>query len=212
MTINMSTIAQIQKAGQAVHYASLSLERDAQALNAALQKALQQAMTSASDDARTEEIFTAWKKLSKIAHDVAQMESALRDVYTACTTIPSAKAAKKAATTAKRGKLGRQTAVTDGKSASRAKKANSRQVVVNEPGVPREGNEQKLMEYFGTILSTTEQKPVHHIAIVKATGIPAGSVAATIKRLARKSLLETGHRGALRLLAAPSTAAPTTTP
>lgn len=211
MTINMSTIAQLQKAGQAVHDASLSLERDAQALNASLQKALQKAMTSTSDDAQTEEMFAAWKKLSKIAHDVAQMESALRDIYMACTTIPSGKATKKVATTAKRGKIGRKPASANTKPTSRAKKAHSPQVTLSEPGVPREGNEKKLMEYFGTILSTTEQKPVHHLDIVKATGIPAGSVAATIKRLARKSLLETGHRGALRLLAAPSIAAPATT-
>lgn len=204
MSIKMSTIAQIQKAGQAVHDASLSLGRDAQAANESLQKALQQAMNTTRDDAQTERIFTQWKTLARVAQDVAQMEVALRELYLACTALSSGKEVGTPAA-GKKGKAATSPApVADAKAMQKPKRKVGRPRKVDVPGVPREGNEQKLMEYFGTVLSTIELKPVHHLEITKATGIPSGSIAATIKRLANKNLLETGRRGALRLIAPPA--------
>lgn len=208
MSIKMSTIAQIQKAGQAVHDASLSLGRDAQAANESLQKALQQAMQSKRDDAQTERIFTQWKTLARVAQEVAQMEVALRELYVACTALSSGKEVAPPSA-GKKGKAATSPApVADAKAMQKPKRKVGRPRKVDVPGVPREGNEQKLMEYFGAILSTTELKPVHHMDIKKATGIPSGSIAATIKRLANKNLLETGRRGALRLIAPPASQVP----
>ena len=205
MTIKMSTIAQLQKAGQAVHDASVSLGRDAQTANEALQKALQQAMQAKRDDAQTESIFTQWKTLAKVSQEVAQMEAALREVFVACTALASAKEAQSKVAAGRKGRPAAPEAAAAGLVAKqKPKKKVGRPPKANVPGVPREGNEQKLMEYFGTILNATELKQVHHLDITKATGIPSGSIAATIKRLVGKKLLEAGRRGALRLIAQPT--------
>lgn len=201
MTIKMGTIAQLQKAGQAVHDASVSLGREAQTANEVLQKALQQAMQAKRDDAQTERIFTQWKTLVKVSQEVAQMEATLREVYAACTALASAKEVESKVSAGKKGKaMPSKATVTDTLATKKPKKKVRRQRKGDVAGVPRAGNEQKLMAYFVTILNTTEMKQVHYLDITKATGIPSGSIAATIKRLAEKNLLETGGRGAMRLI------------
>ena len=205
MTIKMGTIAQLQKAGQAVHDAFMSLEREAQTANVKLQKALQEAMQAKSDNAQTEMIFTQWKSLVKVSQEVAQMEAALREVYVACTALASSKQIESKVSSGKKGKVTPSKAAgTETLATKNLEKMVDRPPKGAVPGVPREGNEHKLMEYFWQILNTTEMKQVHHLDITKATGIPPGSVAATIKRLAGKNLLETGRRGALRLIVRPA--------
>ena len=205
MTIKMGTVTQIQKAGQAVHDASVSLEREAQAANEELQKALQRAMQAKREDAQAEKIFTQWKTLVKVSQELAQIEATLRELYAACTALAAPKEVESKVSSRKQnGKAKQPKAAGTGTLAGKTrKKTVDRPHKGGAPGVPREGNERRLMEYFRTILNTTEMTQVHHLDITKATGIPPGSISATIKRLARKNLLETGRGGDLRLFVRP---------
>lgn len=215
MTIKKSTVSQIQKAGQAIHDAAQSLSRDAHVAG----EKLHQKMTADLHDPQADRLYEQWKVVAKMAQDLVQMEAAMRTVYESCTKIAlQLDAAIKSAPAKKAGKTKVAQASVPAvpaiptqpkrKPGRPSKKAASK----GDIGVPKEGNEQRLMEHFTKVLNHTDLIQVHHHEITAATGIPSGSIAATIKRLVGKNLLVAGRRGALRLAVSPTVTAPVVAP
>lgn len=207
MTIKKSTVSQIQRAGQAIHDAAQSLSRDAHVAG----EKLHQKMTADLHDPQADRLYEQWKSVAKMAQDLVQMEAGMLAVYESCTKIAlQIDASINAVPAKKSGKTQvAQTRVTavpltptqpKRKPGRPSKKATSK----GDIGIPKEGNEQRLIEHFTKVLNHTDLMKVHHQEITAATGIPSGSIAATIKRLVSKNLLVAGRRGALRLTAAPN--------
>lgn len=215
MTIKKSTVSQIQKAGQAIHDAAQSLSRDAHVAG----ERLHQKMTAELHDPQADRLYDQWKSVAKMAQDLVQMEAVMRTVYESCTKIalqldatikakPAKKAGKAMVAKTSANPLPATPAPPKRKPGRPSKKAASK----GDIGVPKEGNEQRLMEHLSKVLNQTDLIQVHHHEITAATGIPSGSIAATIKRLVGKNLIVAGRRGALRLTASPTPAAPVVTP
>lgn len=207
MTIKKSTVSQIQKAGQAIHDAAQSLSRDAHVAG----EKLHQKMTADLHDPQADRLYEQWKVVAKMAQDLVQMEAAMRTVYESCTKIAlQLDASIKAAPAKKSGKTKVAQASVPAVPANptqpkrRPGRPSKKAASKGDIGVPKEGNEQQLMEHFTKVLNHTDLIQVHHHEITAATGIPSGSIAATIKRLVGKNLLVAGRRGALRLMAAPN--------
>lgn len=215
MTIKKSTVSQIQKAGQAIHDAAQSLSRDAHVAG----EKLHQKMTADLHDPQADRLYEQWKVVAKMAQDLVQMEAAMRTVYESCTKIalqldasiksaPAKKAGKTKVAQASAPAIPAIPTQQKRKPGRPSKKAASK----GDIGVPKEGNEQRLMEHFTKVLNHTDLIQVHHHEITAATGIPSGSIAATIKRLVGKNLLVAGRRGALRLAVSPTVTAPVVAP
>lgn len=214
MTIKKSTISQIQKAGQAIHDAAQSLSRDAHVAG----EKLHQKMAADLHDPQADRLYEQWKSIAKMAQDLVQMEAGMRTVYESGTKIAlqidalaSAAPAKKAAKN-KAIKSSVTAAATAPTKLKRKPGRPSKKGASNGAiGVPKEGNEQRLMDHLTKVLNHADLIQVHHHEITAATGIPSGSIAATIKRLVGKNLLIAGRRGALRLAVLPTNPAPVAT-
>lgn len=204
MSIQKTTVSQLQKAGQAIHDAAQSLSRDAQRAGEILSKHTS-AATYVPDADR---LYEQWKSVARMSQKLVEMEVALRSVYEECVDIATLPVAKKES----RGKSLEKATRKESPHKVEGKRKPGRPPKTAVPpgavGTPREGNEQRLMDYFNKTLSHTELQALHHHEITAATGIPAGSIAATIKRLVGKNLLVTGRRGALRLSFAQPNAIP----
>lgn len=204
MTVKMSTVAQIQRAGQAIHDASESLIRDAQKASEHLNKT----MSAAPHGPQADRIFNQWKNVARMAQDISQLEASLRNIYENSVLLAKTDDVEALAIPVKKHRKGSEAqdaVVLPEPAKAQAGKQRAKRRVEKKPasGAPREGNETKLMAYFATVLNSEELKQLHHMEITKATGIPSGSIAATIKRLVGKNLLEAGRRGALRLVSPP---------
>lgn len=206
MTIKKSTVSQVQKAGHAMHNAAQALSRDAFAAG----KLLHQKMSADLHNPAADRLYEQWKSVAKMAQDLVQMENNLRSVYEGCIKISAQLDEVVAAKPAMRSvsaKPSAQVAVPAQAKRRPGGRPPKKALPPGVVGVPRAGNEQRLMEHLSKVLNSTDLVQVQHQQISAATGIPAGSVSATIKRLVGKNLIVTGDSGALRLAAAPSRAA-----
>lgn len=200
MTIKKSTVSQIQKAGQAMHDAAQLLSKDAQVAG----EVLHQKMSAELHDPTADELYAQWKSLAGMVKDLVQMEEKLKLIYASCMQSlmsagnESSVVRKKPLPKAQSRRAGAAMAPsTQGKrKPGRPPKKPLAQGVV---GTPKAGNEQRLMEHLQQVLNPTEMLQVPHLGITAATGIPAGSISATIRRLVAKNLLVAGSGGALRL-------------
>ncbi|WP_296493090.1 hypothetical protein [Rhodoferax sp.] len=64
---------------------------------------------------------------------------------------------------------------------------------------PVSGNAAKLLQHLGAVLSTKNFAAINQTAVSKATGIPLGSMTASLKRLAAAGHVQANHAGGFKL-------------
>lgn len=200
MSISNKTLASVQRAGQSVNLAVTALEEAARTAN----RELVSAMASQPYSPQTDRIFADWKTVARISKDVEAMEQSLRDIYAQISNmvrvetevlqaLPSYSQAAPSASTSP----DIQDAVV--KSPGRSTKKSAKPKTVRRPRTPGSTNEDKLRAYLTTALSRRKGKEVTQSQMSEATGVPPGSMTATLKKLADKQVIVEGPRGVYKL-------------
>lgn len=199
MSISNKTLASVQRAGQSVNLAVTALEEAARTAN----RELVSAMASQPYSPQTDRIFADWKTVARISKDVEAMEQSLRDIYAQISNmvrvepevlqaLPSYPHAAPGANVSS----DIQDAVV--KPAGRGTKPGKAKAV-RRPRTPGSTNEDKLIAYLTKALSRRKGREVTQSQMSEATGIPPGSMTATLKKIVEKKIVTEDPRGVFRL-------------
>lgn len=199
MSISNKTLANVQRAGQSVNLAVTALEEAARTAN----RELVSAMASQPYSSQTDRIFADWKTVARISKDVEAMEQSLRDIYAQISNmvrvepevlqaLPSYPHAAPGANVSP----DIQDAVV--KPAGRGTKPGKAKAV-RRPRTPGSTNEDKLIAYLTKALSRRKGREVTQSQMSEATGIPPGSMTATLKKIVEKKIITEDPRGVFRL-------------
>lgn len=199
MSISNKTLASVQRAGQSVNIAVTALEEAARTAN----RELVSAMSSQPYSPQTDRIFADWKTVARISKDVEAMEQSLRDIYAQISNmvrvepevlqaLPSYPHAAPGANVSP----DIQDAVV--KPAGRGTKPGKAKAV-RRPRTPGSTNEDKLIAYLTKALSRRKGREVTQSQMSEATGIPPGSMTATLKKIVEKKIVTEDPRGVFRL-------------
>jgi hypothetical protein len=199
MSISNKTLASVQRAGQSVNIAVAALEDAAKLAS----RELTSAMATQPYSPQTDRIYADWKTVARISKDVESMEQTLREIYAQISNmvrvepeVLQALPSYSHETSGSKASPDIQDAEvkTTAKSAKRGKAKAARR-----PRTPGSTNEDKLRAYLTKVLSQRKGKEVTQSQMSEATGVPPGSMTATLKKLVEKQLIVEDPRGVFRL-------------
>ena len=199
MSLSPRHIAALQKAGQAVHYASESI---AAAVRAQAEGMVANLATRPFA-AESEQALTQFRTLAQLGQQLAAVESQMQVLYATAAeltrpesdvviglTKPSAPDASVQAedVIAKPVRAAKAASKLRPTQAAKAGKESQRSQAKNTPRtpkkpVPRVSNDDKLLNFLRLKLDTQTPTPFTGASLAKGAGMPLGSVAASLRRL-----------------------------
>lgn len=199
MSISNKTLASVQRAGQSVNLAVTALEEAARTAN----RELVSAMASQPYSSQTDRIFADWKTVARISKDVEAMEQSLRDIYAQISNMVRVEpevlqALPSYPHTAPGANVSPDIQDAVVKPAGRGTKPGKPKAV-RRPRTPGSTNEDKLIAYLTKALSRRKGREVTQSQMSEATGIPPGSMTATLKKIVEKKIVTEDPRGVFRL-------------
>lgn len=199
MSISNKTLASVQRAGQSVNLAVTALEEAARTAN----RELVSAMASQPYSPQTDRIFADWKTVARISKDVEAMEQSLRDIYAQISNMVRVEpevlqALPSYPHTAPGANVSPDIQDAVVKPAGRGTKLGKAKAV-RRPRTPGSTNEDKLIAYLTKALSRRKGREVTQSQMSEATGIPPGSMTATLKKIVEKRIITEDPRGVFRL-------------
>ncbi|MGB4359896.1 MAG: hypothetical protein WBJ19_05720 [Rhodoferax sp.] len=205
MSLNKELLAALQKAGAAVFDADAQLKLAVKSYGERVQAAVGANPFHLGNDT----LFENWKMVARLSKTVAAMEEDLNNVYQMASALsdvePSlpelvtalaAPAPDAAAEMASSPTKDSSLAATDVKIKRKKRAAAAKPA----PASPLPSNADKLLKHLKYVLKTKGFAPVNQTAVAKATGIPLGSMTASLKRLVAAGRLQANDAGQFRLV------------
>lgn len=179
MAITPSSIQALQAAGQAVDAARLEFMGQTKDLNERVAAAMAANPFAIENDG----LYEAWKRVSRISHDLQQVEAQLRGLYTAASELVGfgtveVKYAKSAP------RLLPPSSVVEQMVADVEPKKGRRRVKVKARASKRGGkstNTDLLTRYLRKVLNHKKPVRLTLVQMTEGTGIPSGSIHAALK-------------------------------
>lgn len=209
MAIASQTLSQLQAAGSAVNTASLALQKEFQTHSQALmdQMALQPFGPEADG------AYQQMKQVARLVQEMSSLEQQLKAIYLDAAQKVQAEVpvlpALPAAAARRRGQQGSVALsldlVEDAKVVTKVrgnKKARKQAASVDPAAVangPKLANSERLLKALKKILGK-QTKPVGHAALAEMSGLPRGSIGASIKKLIEAKKLAVDADGSFRLI------------
>ena len=194
MSLSSATIS-VQKAGSAVFQADVELKSALKDYSEQVIVAMRQNPFNIGNDA----LFENWKSLARFSQTVSQIELELKKVHSFISALVadeplSAKPVLALATPA-------DLAPTDVVVKRKKPKAMPAPAPAGTASNPAElkGNAAKLMQHLETLLKPDEFAAISQTAIATLTGIPLGSMTASVKRLTEAGHIVAGPAGTFKL-------------
>lgn len=205
MSLNKELLAALQKAGAAVFDADAQLKLAVKSYGERVQAAVGANPFHLGNDT----LFENWKMVARLSKTVAAMEEDLNNVYQMASdlsdvepslpelvTALAAPAPDAAAEMASSPTQDSSLAATDVKIKRKKRAAAAKPA----PASPLPSNADKLLKHLKYVLKTKGFAPVNQTAVAKATGIPLGSMTASLKRLVAAGRLQANDAGQFRLV------------
>lgn len=205
MSLNKELLAALQKAGAAVFDADAQLKLAVKSYGERVQAAVGSNPFHLGNDT----LFENWKMVARLSKTVAVMEEDLNNVYQMASALsdvePSlpelvtalaAPAPDAAAEMASSPTQDSSLAATDVKIKRKKRAAAAKPA----PASPLPSNADKLLKHLKYVLKTKGFAPVNQTAVAKATGIPLGSMTASLKRLVAAGRLQANDAGQFKLV------------
>lgn len=224
MSFTQETLTAIQNAGSAVFDADAQLKLAVKAYGERVHAAVGLNPYHLGNDA----LFGNWKLVSRLAQTMAGIEEELRKVYQValelCDDEPSSVTAMSALSApaepsilvveslpvqqsdlaATDIKVKRKTGLVTTTPVAAKKNPGKRSILAKRKGSPEKAadlpkNAINLLKHLGTVLSVKNFSSINQTAASKATGIPLGSMTASLKRLIAGGQLVAGPAGQYKL-------------
>jgi hypothetical protein len=207
MSLNKELLATIQKAGAAVFDADAQLKLAVQSYGEHVHAAVGSNPFHLGNDT----LFENWKMVARLSKTVAAMEKYLRKVYQMVgdlsyvepslpTMMPALLAPSPAASAPSEAAF-----VTDSSlAASDVKIKRKKRISAAKPGpvsaTPLPRNAARLLKHLRYVLKTKGFETINQTAVAKATGIPLGSMTASLKRLLAAGHVQANDSGMFKLV------------
>ena len=208
MSLTQETLAAIQKAGSAVFDADAQLKLAVKAYGERVHAAVGLNPYHLGNDA----LFGNWKLVSRLAQTMAGIEEELRKVYQVAVELNDDEPLSVAAMPALSAPARPSTLVveplpvqqsdlvaTDIKVKKKTRVAAKMPVAAKKKSAPLPNNAMNLLKHLGTVLSVKHFSSINQTAASRATGIPLGSMTASLKRLTTGGQIVTGPAGQFKL-------------
>lgn len=194
MAITPSSIQALQAAGQAVDAARIDFIAQTKDLN----ERVAAAMASNPFAIENDGLYEAWKRVSRISHDLQQVEAQLRSLYTSASELVGFSTVEvKYAKSAPR--LLAPSSVVEQAVADVEPKKGKRKVKVKARPIKRGGKSKNLdllTRYLRKVLNHKTAVRLTQAQMTEGSGIPGGSVHAALKAVLDAGVVRldgTGH-------------------
>lgn len=206
MSVTPDTLSFIQQAGQSIDAARQALvEAVAQQGQVVASAVVEQPFGAVND-----KLFAQWKTLARLAQEVQSIEEQFKAIYetavglkardiqvlVALSHVPRQKGSA-------RSHLVDDAAVKDVTVKTKGVKKGPKLKVAKPKAAASPqtlaGNHAKVLDFLKTQINRKSWKPLTHATMAKGSGIPAGSVGASLARLKKDGLIITDDKGAYRL-------------
>ena len=206
MSVTPDTLSFIQQAGQSIDAARQALvEAVAQQGKVVASAVVEQPFGAVND-----KLFAQWKTLARLAQEVQSIEDQFKAMYEtavglkACdiqvlVALPHVPRQKGPARTHLVDDVAVEDVVVRSKGVKKAPKRKNAKVKVGTSPQTLAGNHAKVLDFFRTQLNRKSWKPLTHATMAKGSGIPAGSVGASLARLKKEGLLLADDKGGYKL-------------
>jgi hypothetical protein len=207
MSLNKELLATIQKAGAAVFDADTQLKLAVKRYGERVQAAVGSNPFHLGNDT----LFENWKMVARLSKTVAAMEEDLRKVYQMAgelsdvePLLPDMMPALAAPAPEASAKASSPLVADSSLAATDVKIKRKKRIPVAKPGsllaTPLPENAARLFKHLRYVLKTKGFASVNQTAVAKATGIPMGSMTASLKRLVATGHLQTNDAGMFKLV------------
>ena len=206
MSVTPDTLSFIQQAGQSIEAARQALvEAVAQQGQVVASAVVEQPFGAVND-----KLFAQWKTLARLAQEVHSIEDQFKMIYETATSLkardiqvlvalPHVPRQKGPA----RSQLVDDAVVKDAAVRTKGvKKAQKRKNAKHKAAASPQtlaGNHAKVLDFLKTELNRKSWKPLTQATMAKGSGIPAGSVGASLARLKKDGLILTDDKGGYKL-------------
>jgi hypothetical protein len=207
MSLNIELLATLQKAGAAVFDADAQLKRVVKSYGERVHAAVASNPFHLGNDT----LFENWKLVARLSQTVAAMEEDLKNVYQMAVAMSdvepslpeltpalSAPAPHAPAETISPQAADSRLTATDVKIKRKKKTAAAKPGLA--PSTPLPETAAKLLKHLRYVLRTKGFAPINQTAVAKATGIPMGSMTASLKRLVAAGHVQTNDAGLFKLV------------
>jgi hypothetical protein len=206
MSVTQETLSAIQQAGQSIHEARQALSEAVTQQGQLVASAVVEQPFGAGND----KLFAQWKTLARLAQEVQSIEEQFKTIYETAAglkvrdiqvlvALPHVPRQKGLA----RSHLVDDAAVNDvavrTKGFKMAPKRKNGEAKVGTSPKALAGNHAKVLDFVKTQLNRRSWKPLTHAAVAKGSGIPAGSVGASLARLKKEGLILADDKGGYKL-------------
>lgn len=207
MSLNKELLATIQKAGAAVFDADTQLKLAVKRYGERVQAAVGSNPFHLGNDT----LFENWKMVARLSKTVAAMEEDLRKVYQMAGELSDVEPslsdmmpALSAPAPEASAKASSPLVADSSLAATDVKIKRKKRIPAAKPGpvlaTPLPENAARLLKHLRYVLKTKGFAPVNQTAVAKATGIPMGSMTASLKRLVAEGHVQTNDAGMFKLV------------
>lgn len=207
MSLNQELLDALQKAGAAVFDADAQLKLVVKSYGERVHAAVGSNPFHLGNDT----LFENWKLVARLSKTVAAMEEDLRKVYQIAgalsdvePSLPELMPALPAPAPASPAEVAAPFAADSSLAATDVKIKRRKRIPAAKPGLvlatPLPGNAARLLKHLRYVLKTKSFAPVHQTAVAKATGIPLGSMTASLRRLVAAGHVQTNADGMFKLV------------
>ncbi|WP_413894004.1 hypothetical protein [Candidatus Skiveiella danica] len=208
MSVTADTLSFIQQAGQSIDAARQALvEAVAQQGQLVASAVVEQPFGAGND-----KLFAQWKTLARLAQEVQSIEEQFKTIYETASALKAREIQVLAALPhaprhrpATRGDAVDEAIIKEvivkTKGARKLPKRSNGKVSANAETSTQAlaGNHATVLDFLRTQLNRKSWKPLTHATMAKGSGIPAGSVGASLARLKKDGLILTDDKGAYKL-------------
>jgi len=207
MSLNKALLATIQKAGAAVFDADAQLKLAVKSYGERVHAAVGSNPFHLGNDT----LFENWKMVARLSRTVAAMEEDLRQVYQMVgdlsdvqPSLPDLMPALSAPSPDVSAPSDATLVADSSLTATDVKIKKKEKIPAAKPGpvlaTPLPNNAARLLKHLRGVLSTKDFATVNQTAVAKATGIPMGSMTASLKRLVAAGHVQANHSEMFKLV------------
>ena len=209
MLIASQTLAQLQKSGSVVKAAALALQKDLQTHS----QALMEQMALRPFGPETDRAYQQMRHVARLVHEVNSMEQQLKAIYLDASRTVQAEVSvlPSLPSLARRRRLEPSSAavshepvedaklVTLGSHKRKVRKQDTAGGDLPHVVEPQLANSERLLQALKKILGN-QTKAVAHLEMARASGLPPGSIGASIRKLVAAKKLAVESTGAFKLI------------
>jgi len=207
MSLNKELLATLQTAGAAVFDADTQLKLAVKRYGERVHAAVGSNPFHLGNDT----LFENWKTVARLSKTVAAMEEDLRNVYQMAgelsdvePSLPDLMPALSAPAPAASAQAASPLVADSSLAATDVKIKRKKRIAVAKPGpvlaTPLPKNAARLLKHLRYVLKTKSFAPISQTAVAKATGIPLGSMTASLRRLVAAGQVQANDSGMFKLV------------